>query len=47
MRYRPWTDEGGGAIYSLGPDREDDRMQIEYDGTNGTFSKGDVFYEHR
>jgi hypothetical protein len=47
MRYRPWTDEGGGAIYSLGPDREDDRMKIEYDATNGTFSQGDVFYEHR
>jgi len=43
LRYRPWSDEGGGAIYSLGPDREDDRMKIEYDATNGTISKGDVF----
>jgi hypothetical protein len=43
MRYRPLADEGGGAIYSLGPDREDDRMRIEYDATNGTLSSGDVF----
>lgn len=29
-------------LYSVGPDREDDRGQIHYDASNGTRSKGDV-----
>ncbi len=34
--------EGGLAIYSVGPDRKDNRASVEYDPTNGTVSGGDI-----
>ena len=40
--------EGHGAIshvYSLGPDRDDDRCRTQYDPTNGAQSNGDIFAE--
>ena len=30
------------VIYSLGPDKDDDRASLEYDPTNGIFSNGDI-----
>jgi hypothetical protein len=31
------------SVYSVGPDRLDDGAAIEYDSTNGTVSRGDIF----
>lgn len=31
------------ALYSIGPDRKDDRATLTYDATNGTLSGGDIF----
>jgi hypothetical protein len=31
-----------GIIYSVGPDRVDDKLQLLYDPTNGTYSAGDI-----
>ncbi|MCX6999271.1 MAG: hypothetical protein NT106_03090, partial [Candidatus Sumerlaeota bacterium] len=33
------------VVYSVGPDKEDDKAAFLYDPTNGTFSPGDVFIE--
>ena len=42
-KIRSATDEHGSTFYySIGPDRRDDRTQILYDTTNGTFSTGDI-----
>jgi len=30
------------VIYSLGPDKDDDKSSLEYDPTNGTMSNGDI-----
>jgi hypothetical protein len=31
------------SVYSVGPDRRDDGAAIEYDSTNGTISRGDIY----
>jgi hypothetical protein len=33
------------VVYSVGPDKRDDKAAFLYDPTNGTFSPGDVFIE--
>ena len=37
----------GGHIYSVGPDMNDNRLSIQYDPTNGTFSKGDIIIKQK
>lgn len=37
--------DGGFVVYSVGPDKVDDRAAFSYDPTNGTLSGGDLFIE--
>ncbi len=43
-------DESGGGygwepvVYSIGPDRIDNKATVQYDPTNGTISRGDIFF---
>ncbi len=44
---RELDEPAGTVIYSLGPDRADQRAAIAYDPTNGTTSPGDIFLRLR
>lgn len=39
------TAEESFVVYSVGPDKTDDRAEISYDPTNGTVSRGDLLIE--
>jgi hypothetical protein len=41
LRYRQIS-EGQIVVYSVGPDRRDQRGEIEYDPSNGAYSPGDI-----
>jgi hypothetical protein len=40
----PFSGKEFSALYSVGPDRKDDGGKVQYDATNGTVSRGDVFF---
>jgi len=38
-------DREDGVFYSIGPDDQDNSIDLRYDATNGTVSSGDIFFE--